>query len=114
MNTFDSKFCWIEDGIEECDDTEYVDDTYDSGLEDYDEDYNVEESSDDSEDYCHDDDEDQFLWEVHYCAPCKKRLPKCCKFGQAINIRSRSCNEITNLNASENFFKGKYLHNVIS
>ena len=110
MNTFDSKFCWIEDGIEECDDTEYVDDTYDSGLEDYDEDYNVEESSDDSEDY----DEDQFSWEVHYCAPCIKRLPKCCKFGQAINIRSRSCNEITNLNASENFFKGKYLHNVIS
>lgn len=93
---FDTKFC------------------YDGGLDDYDEDYIVEESSDDSEDYCYDEDKDQFLWEVHYCAPCKKRLPKCCKFGQAINIRSRSCNKITNLNASENFFKGKYLHNVIS
>ena len=106
MNTFDSKFCWIEDGIEEFDDTEHVDDTYDSNLEDYDE--------DDSEDYCHDEDEDQFLWEVHYCAPYLKYLPKCCKFGEFVNIKGKSCNEITNLDTSEYFFKGKYLHNVIA
>ena len=51
-------------------------------------------------------------WEVHYCAPYLKFLPKCCKFGEVINIRSRSCNGITNFTASEITFKGEYLNNV--
>ena len=46
-------------------------------------------------------------WEVHYCGPILKYLPKCCKFGESINIRSRSCNEIVNFNANQSFFKGK-------
>ena len=48
------------------------------------------------------------IWEVHYCASHMKYLPKCCKFGESINIRSRSCNEIVDFSANQSFFKGEY------
>ena len=49
--------------------------------------------------------ENQPSWEVHYCAPCLKYLPKCCKSGESININSRSCNSLAHFSGDEDQFK---------